>query len=134
MSETKAVKIWFRDRATAECTVTLLDDPPWSLRITGLSLDKEEFSGEDLFDAFMALRKELEKREARLLCVGAQQNVWPSGMSRSMGGGRKAYLTAIGAPAHSALVDIFDYAEPETVVTVAEQETYHQRWVDSLRP
>lgn len=47
----------------------------------------------------------------------------------------KAYVTRMGEPSLSTdLVDIFDYAEPELVGSVAEQEKFHDEWIKSLRP
>ncbi len=57
-----------------------------------------------------------------------------SGMSRSMSGGRKAYVTKLGRPALAQdLVDIFDYAEPNCVGSVTDQQVFHSKWVESLR-
>jgi hypothetical protein len=53
-------------------------------------------------------------------------------MSRSMGGGRKAYIIRLGASA-TEMLDIFDFAPAESVGTVAQQEDFHARWVASLR-
>jgi hypothetical protein len=52
-----------------------------------------------------------------------------------MGAGRKAYITRLGAPSLGAdLVDIFDYAGPEVVDSVAKQKAFHEKWAASLRP
>jgi hypothetical protein len=46
----------------------------------------------------------------------------------------KAYVTRIGFPARGTdLVDIFDYAGPEVVGSVVEQNVFHKKWIDSLR-
>ncbi len=133
MNESKAVKVRLRDGATRECSIEVTEAPPWRLLFSGLDLKNREFSGDDLFDALIALRTELEGTGAQLLCAGARLDVFPSGMSRSMGGGRKAYATRPGAPALvTDLVDIFDYAGPEIVGSVAQQEAFHQEWVRSL--
>lgn len=59
--------------------------------------------------------------------VGAQRDVWPSGMSRDQGGGLVAYrMTAEGA---AGFVDTFEPADPATVVTLAEQRAE----IDRLR-
>lgn len=132
--ETKNVKIRLNDGTIKQCAIRLSGDPPWKLLFSGIELRTKEVSGDDLFEAFNALRGELEKIEAQLLFAGARPDVYPSGMSRGMGGGRKAYITRIGAPAFQTdLVDIFDYAGPELVGTVAQQKAFHEKWAESFR-
>jgi hypothetical protein len=134
VNEKKAVKIQLRDGTVEEGQLEFSGGPPWRLLWSGATLSPQEFSGEDLFEALVALRLELEKIEALLLCAGARSDVFPSGMSRGMGGGRKAYITRIGAPAlRTDLVDIFEYAKPEIVGTVAQQQAHHKKWAESLR-
>jgi hypothetical protein len=134
MSEAKTIKVRLADGTIKECAIALSNSPPWKLTFSGIELGVPEFSGEDLFEALNALRGALEKSGAQLLCAGARPDVFPSGMSRGMGGGRKAYVTRIGAPAlRTDLVDIFDYAGPELVGTVAQQEAFHEKWTESFR-
>jgi hypothetical protein len=90
------------------------------------------FEGSDLFDALMSLRKQLEGAGFRLLCAGARRDVYPSGMARSMGNARKAYIFELGKPA-TELVDIFAEARPEQVGTVDEQQRFRQQWMTSLK-
>lgn len=93
-----------------------------------------EGRGESLFDALVALRRALEALGYRLRCAGAAVDVYPSGMARSMGDGRKAYRLTPGKPGLTKdLVDIFEVAESDVAATVAEQEAFFQRWVESLR-
>jgi hypothetical protein len=106
-------------------------EPPWKLVASGMHLHNHEFQGQDLFEALVALRTELEKNNARLLCSGARVAVFPSGMSKSMGGGRKAYITTLGASA-TEMVDIFDPTEFELTGTVSQQQEFHNRWIQSL--
>jgi hypothetical protein len=88
--------------------------------------------GNDLFDALINLRKELEGKGVRLLCAGARRDAFPSGMARSMGGARKAYIFELGKSA-TELVDIFADAVPDQVCTVDEQQRLRQQWIASLR-
>lgn len=116
------------------CEVIPSGASPWRLTVSGIGEVQREFCGDDLFDALTALRSEFEARGCRLLCAGARVDVFPSGMSRSMGGGRKAYVTKLGKPTgETSLVDIFDYAEPNLVGTVEEQQEFRKRWIASLR-
>ena len=57
-------------------------------RYRGKSLRAEAF---DFFEAFCRIRLELEQEHLLPLCYGASLDVYPSGMSRSMGAGLKAY-------------------------------------------
>lgn len=55
-------------------------------------------------------------------------------MSRSMGGGRKAYVMRLGQSAGTHdLVDIFNPVELEAVGTVEEQRAYVDAWLASLK-
>jgi hypothetical protein len=103
------------------------------IQLENLEEKATSFSETDLYKAMQTLREYLEARGCQLLCVGARRDVVPSGMSRSMSGGRKAYVVRIGKPA-TDLVDIFDYAEPGLVVgTVKAQRDYVDAWFASLR-
>ncbi len=133
MSETKTVKVRLDDGTIKTCSIEILPPLPWKFIFSGLELKKYEFSGDDLFEALIALRLELEKFGAQLLCVGARSNTFPSGMSRDMGGGRKASVARIGSPMNEDLFDILDYAEPESVGSVAEQQAFYKEWVEALK-
>lgn len=97
------------------------DSAPWGLRLV---VEDREFRshGEDLFESLGSLRRLLEA-EDRLLCVaGARGDVFPSGMSRQMSGGRKAYRVVRGRrPGRNDLVDIFDPASCDEVMGVDDQ-------------
>jgi hypothetical protein len=99
--------------------------------------------GPDMFDALCALRRQLEPLGMRICVSGARVDVYPSGMSRDMGGGQMAYV--LGKPGRfgrllrfhvlhirrpGPLVDIFSPAPCDLVATVADQERYFQEWVD----
>jgi hypothetical protein len=107
--------------------------PPWWIAFCDLDGVQQRFEAADLFDALSAAREYFDARGCALLCAGARRDVWPSRMSRSMGGGRKAYITELGKQARRAcLIGIFDHAAPETIGTVEEQRAYHRDWIDSL--
>lgn len=107
-------------------------NPPWKLTFSGAGVVEQVFEGSDLFEALTALRVQLENKGFRLLCAGARRDVCPSGMSRSMGGGRKAYVFEIGKSAKE-LIDIFEDALPNQIATVEEQFLFRQEWMKSLR-
>jgi hypothetical protein len=90
-----------------------------------------EGRGRDLFDAQQHARIQLEEHGALLLCQGSRPNVWPSGMLRSAGSGRKAYVMALERTTEMPpLVDIFDPAAAEEVATVEEQRAFFRKWRD----
>jgi hypothetical protein len=100
-----------------------------------VTLDGECFVGlgGDYFDALIEVRKKLESRGYLVDLYGATRNVWPSAMSRSMGGGLKAYRLHIGRHATLAdLVDIFSSGPDSEPCSVAEQEAFMKAWFSSL--
>lgn len=134
MSKVREIQVLRSDGRTEKCSIEHSESAPWKLSLSGLQLDKTEFTGNDLFEALIELRRELEKGNCQLLCAGARPNVFPSGMSRGMGGGLRAYAAKMGEPARqSDLVDIFDYASPEIIGSVEDQKQFRDEWADSLR-
>jgi len=88
----------------------------------------------DAFEALCLVREQLEPYGWSLGVVGAQRDVWPSGMSRDQGGGAVAYrLGDRGAEEH---VQVFEPADPSTTTTVAEQqataEDHYRRWMPDV--
>ena len=89
-------------------------------------------SGED-FEALKQLRLDLEKTDALLYCFGASENVYPSGMQKSMGPAVLAYKMRIGFPAlRQDIVNIFEADETVVPSTVEQQERFRRRWIASL--
>jgi hypothetical protein len=96
--------------------------------------ENEVFIGFDFWEAFTNLRKWAEGQGIRVLCQGAKANLVCSGMSRSMGGGRKGYVVRLGQHADSScLVDILDAADEEEVSTVDKQQEFQRQWLESVR-
>ncbi|HEY5723947.1 MAG TPA: hypothetical protein VIT45_16680 [Allosphingosinicella sp.] len=112
-------------------SVQFSSELPWILRVSGRELQEEEFTGRDLFQAMIALRRELDASGKKLLCAGARRDVFPSGMARSMGSARKAYVMKLGEPA-TILVDIFEPAHADQIATVDEQQRFREQWIVSL--
>jgi hypothetical protein len=132
VSEHLNLRVALADGGLSSLAVEVPEFPPWRLMVSGLGFSEREFHGRDLFESLNELRIELEKSGCQLLCAGARVDVFPSGMSRSMGGARKAYVLPFGTPA-TELLDIFDNAEPALVGTVVQQQEYHSKWVHSLK-
>lgn len=110
-------------------------DDTFSIRIASGALPQDvEGAGESLFDALSAARRILESLGWLIRCAGAQVNVFPSPMIRSMGDGDRAYALTLGQPARVAeLVDILRCDALYIPSTVEEQETFYETWVQSLR-
>lgn len=87
----------------------------------------------DYFSALCSIRRVLELEGGLLHCYGASRNVYPSPMSRDMGGGIKAFKLHLGLQAKlSDLVSIFDSGADMSPATVDEQERFHKEWLASL--
>ncbi len=132
MTEEHRIDALSADGRVEPLVVSPSAEPPWRLAVTGLGMRAETFEGEDLFGALLKLRERLEGLGWRLLCAGARRDVYPSGMARSMGSARKAYVSELGKPA-TELVDIFGEAPPSQVGTLDEQRRFRQKWISSLR-
>ena len=88
---------------------------------------------DNYFDALVSIRTELERIELRPKCLGASENVYPSGMSRSMGVGDKAYRLTMGRPAMKKdIVDIFDVDSESQPASVKAQRQYFDKWLESF--
>lgn len=91
---------------------------------------KLESTADDWFDAFCMIRRDLETLPA---CYGTHLHAFPSGMSRSMGGGRKLYGLSLGKQARTKdLVGLFDAGDDVIPSTVDAQRQFFDQWVDSL--
>lgn len=90
-------------------------------------------SGPDFFEALLCIRRQLEPAGLLVGIYGGSRNVWPSGMSRSMGLGLWAYKMAKGKQALKRdLVDIFATGPDVQPVTIAAQEQFRDEWFASL--
>lgn len=106
--------------------------PPWQVSVC---VDENIVAGvgPDLFEALSIARLQLEELGFLLCCNGARIDVFPSGMSRGMSGGKLAYQLRIGKQAkRRQLVDILDPASAKKVGTVEQQRDYFDRWLGSL--
>ncbi|WBW96083.1 hypothetical protein [Oceanirhabdus sp. W0125-5] len=95
---------------------------------------KISFISDDFFTALTALRRELKKKNIKIICNGAVKNVYPSAMQSSMSYGRKAYKLFLGKQAKLAdVVDIFEYEEGLEITDVDEQSKFFDDWINSLK-
>jgi hypothetical protein len=98
-----------------------------------LDLDIEVI-GNDFFSALKKIRQYLEDKCLFIMCLGSAIRVHPSGMTREMSRGIKAYKLTIGNSASlEDLVNIFDSAKEEDVGTLNEQENFFNLWIKSLK-
>lgn len=88
-----------------------------------------EQTGTDLFEALIAVRRQLAHGGWRLAVQGARTDTYPSGMLRDMNGARKVYVLELGLPSsRDHLVDIFADADPAAIGTVEEQRDHFTAW------
>src|SRR5208282_5060184 len=64
----------------------------WQIELINFEENATCFRATDAYKAMQALREYLEAKGCQLLCAGARPDVFPSAMSRDMGGGRLAYV------------------------------------------
>lgn len=109
------------DSATRTEQLKISTSPPWALVLSWGDVELAS-DGNDSFECLTNLRLELESKSWQICCAGARIDVYPSGMSRQMSAGRKAY---VHSPDPSAggnyLIDIFDASHRSICGTVAEQ-------------
>ncbi|MBV1830450.1 hypothetical protein HNW77_06490 [Komagataeibacter sp. AV436] len=106
---------------------------PWFVNIIHPEKWARRYEAPDLFSAFQTMRLDFEKAGICFLCIGARPDVMASGMSRNMSGGRKVYVVRHGEQAdRENIVDIFDYAPPDRIGTVKQQQDFATRWLASI--
>ncbi|GAB5562841.1 MAG: hypothetical protein SynsKO_44880 [Synoicihabitans sp.] len=123
----------FKSDTNIEGIVALYDaDDECHIEVV-LSGKKYSATSNDYFEAFSIIRKELEMIGVIPQCYAAAKNVFPSPMSRGMGGGIKAYQLSIGKQAlMKDLVNIFETSDNFEFVSVEEQESFYDQWLASL--
>ena len=130
----QSVLIADQNNRLVSCELSINDRPPYAIRLDYDLVRGQVFSGRDLFECLIALRRELEKAGVQILCNGARVDAWPSSMSRQMGRARKVYINVPGrSTLLTDLVGIFDHADLEKIGSVEQQRAYHRMWFDSLR-
>ena len=93
-----------------------------------------ETEAPDFFEALCHIREQLLEEGLTPVCYGASLNVYPSGMSRDMGRGLRAYKMVKGKHAKIAdLVDIFAAGPDVLPVPVDAQKAFFEEWLASPR-
>lgn len=103
----------------------------YAVTISSARFDTIDEVADDAFEALCRIRGHLEPLGWRIGVVGAQTDVWPSGMARDQGGGLRAYR--VGTDRIGDLVDVFEPADPETVTTVEAQRAEADRRFELIR-
>jgi hypothetical protein len=132
--DSRTLMIQLSQGNTQEGLIKFSLSPPWVIEFTCSTIPKIIFSDNDLFECLIQLRQKLAQISYIPLCNGARCDVYPSRMSREMGGGIMGYVHQLNKhPTNDDLVNIFDYAELSMLVSVDEQKKNYRLWLDSLR-
>ena len=126
--------IHIRDRTIHKGIIVLTRDcPNCALLFTSSVTQDIKVKGHDYFQCLINLRIELEKLNYYPLCNGARKNISCGGMLREASEGRLAYLVRLEEYCHlDEDIEVFDYAEPDLVVSVSEQEAFKELHLKSL--
>lgn len=120
----------FNDQGYSDCELVLTIANRYKLQLISNRLKINlEFEDDFPFVALKKIRQELDHMHIKLLCNGSRIDVYPSGMSLSS---LMAYELKMGQPAIS-LVNIFEPADVEKIVSVEEQGVYRSQWLKSLK-
>lgn len=133
----RPLKLWHEDEHRGSIEYRVWDQSPdapdmirHELYGDGYSIVKD---ADNHFEAMCQIRGELEKDGALLECYGASLNVFPSGMSTSMGDGSKAYKLVMGQPAKlTDLVTLWDVGTDVVPTTLDQQAEFFRQWTQSL--
>lgn len=132
MGYQKSIMVQTKSGEVRDALVNVTTEP-LQMRFECAGFNPKVFSGRDFFSAFAKLREWLEESHIKLLCNGARVDVYPSGMSRDMGGGRKAYVLCVGQPARRIdQVDVLEYAPVEKIGSIKEQKQFYEKWKASM--
>jgi len=99
MNKEKIIGVLLSTKEIVNCTVRYADTSPWKMSLDCENIGVLQSKGEDLFEAFLDIRKQLRSDGVVLLCNGSRRNVFPSPMLRQSCGGKKVYLLRLGVPA-----------------------------------
>ncbi len=109
------------------------EESPWIVNLIVNENINISVESDNLFDALQEVRNKAADQEILILCNGARKDVYPSSMSKSMGGGILAYELTLGKQAQRAnLVNIFDDSRNNPIVTPDEQKDFYNKWIKSL--
>jgi hypothetical protein len=84
--------IQLRGGSIERCSLAIAVRAPWTITPLRAARNSTVDEADDLLDGQTAIRRSLQLPGIHLLCNGTRQGVMPSGMLRSMGDRRKAYV------------------------------------------
>lgn len=129
------------DAQEARWKVLVEGDGPWRLRLESPNGIESVASGDNIFQALRSMRSELSPRGIELCCNGARVNVRPSGLSASHGAWMVYVLHMWRPSTVRDLVPILDYAPPNKIGSVEDQDDYWERhlknrknWLNFINP
>ena len=135
MNKERKIQIVLSSGEPTECVVCYTDSPPWKMSVDCGKNGIFNSEAEDLFEAFVNIRKQLHNSGIDLLCNGSRRNIYPSPMLRQSGGGVMAYLLRLGVPARREdIVSIFDPIKKDKIDSIEKQKEFYQLWLDTLKP
>lgn len=122
------------NRTIHDGVITLIGNyPNCGIEFTSSVSQDIEVKGHDYFACLINLRIELEKQNYYLLCNGARRDVSCGGMLRESSDGRLAYTIRLQEYCdQNEDVEVFEYAEPDLVVSISEQEEFDRLYCSSL--
>lgn len=132
--EFKLQRVNFSGDVASSCVISYDQDAlSTNLEYIDQDFGKLNFDGDDLFSALVKARKYLEDKGFLLLCAGSMPSAYPSGMSRQMSNGRKAYVHKLHSkPDRSSVVDIFQPVSFDEVGTIQQQNEFMSKWNSSF--
>lgn len=132
--KSQTLRIQLDESTIIDGVISFSDSYPWVIEFTSHATQNIKCVNSDLFECLVDLRQEFSVKRYFLLCNGARVNVYPSPMSRDMGGARLAYSLTLGKQSkREDLVDIFDYAEFTDIGSVEEQRKFYHVWIKSSK-
>ena len=135
MVERKILKVAYASGGIKEILFSISRGDPCVLEADEIDGQRLRAEASDLFECLVKIRSNLEEERAKVLCNGARLDAYPSRMAREMGGGKKVYLMKMGEKARPEdLVNTFDEAPIEKIGSVADQQDYFLRWLQSAKP
>jgi hypothetical protein len=93
-----------------------------------------EFINNNYFDCLNDLRRELDRINYRPLCNGARLDTYVlDTIARMMSGNDCYHLVEGKIPTQNDELRIFDYADPESIVSIDEQKEHYESWLNSVK-
>ncbi len=107
---------------------------PCKIRFTSSVTPDIECDNTNFFECLTSLRRELTKLNYQPLCNGARLDTYIFRNSIEMLRGNKVYIITFGKiPSHDDSLFIFDYADPDLIVSIDTQRKFYESWLRSIQ-